>query len=133
MLRADPDTDWSSVDVPALREHLRDMSRVTLDANVVTEPTGGGAVFIVTSDDPDVAASIRRMTADHAATMGEAGNAPPWTYTATVVGGGARIEVEGRDEGDALVVRSLGFHGIMADGDHHRVHHLMLATGVSPH
>ena len=133
-LRADPDTDWSEVDLPALREHLRDMSRVMLDAEVETEPTALGATFLVTSDDPAVAGSIVRMTRDHAAaTMSGHGEIAPWTFGATPVEGGARVTVASEEEGVAAMIRALGFHGVLADGDHHRRHHLMIATGADPH
>ena len=36
ILEADPTTDWSKVNIPALREHLIDMNEVTLRA-VATE------------------------------------------------------------------------------------------------
>ena len=35
ILEADPATDWSKVDLEALREHLIDMNEVTLHAAVV--------------------------------------------------------------------------------------------------
>ncbi|RTM12059.1 MAG: hypothetical protein EKK33_18550, partial [Bradyrhizobiaceae bacterium] len=38
ILEADPHTDWSKVNIDALREHLVDMSNVTLAAQVKTEP-----------------------------------------------------------------------------------------------
>ena len=131
-LLADPDTDWSRVDVAALRGHLVDMSRVTLEAEVVAEPIEGGAAFLVTSDDPEVVASVRRMTRDHAATMG-AGDASGFRFAASEVEGGARVEVVAGAERDAATVRALGFHGLLALGDHHRFHHLAIATGANPH
>ena len=130
LLRADPDTDWSAVDLPALREHLRDMSRVTLDADVESEPTERGATFRVTSDAPDVIRSIRRMTTDHARTMGDVAG---WRLAVREIEGGVSVEAVGRDETTAAMVRALGFHGLLADGDHHRAHHWMLATGADPH
>ncbi|MFW1924327.1 hypothetical protein ACG90D_19965, partial [Acinetobacter geminorum] len=42
ILEADPRTDWSKVNIDALREHLVDMSNVTLSAQVKTEPLEGG-------------------------------------------------------------------------------------------
>ena len=130
LLRADPDTDWSAVNLPALREHLRDMSRVTLDADVEFEPTERGATFRVTSDVPAVIRSIRRMTTDHARTMGDAAE---WRLAVREIEGGASVEAIGRDETAAAMIRALGFHGLLADGDHHRMHHWMLASGTDPH
>ncbi len=133
-LRADPDTDWSRVDLSALREHLRDMSRVTLDAEVAAASTPRGATFLVTSDDPAVAESIARMTADHSQALSSGhGDAPPWTFEAEPIELGARVTVTGSDEAAGEMIRGLGFHGILADGDHHRAHHVALAAGSDPH
>ena len=42
ILEEDPDTDWSTVDLDALREHLIDMNEITLHADVrVTRIAGG--------------------------------------------------------------------------------------------
>src|ERR1019366_1336233 len=50
ILEADPATDWSKVDIDALRQHLIDMDNVTLRARVVTTPVLGGARFDITGD-----------------------------------------------------------------------------------
>jgi uncharacterized protein len=34
---------------------------------------------------------------------------------------------------DVSQIRSLGFFGLMATGDHHREHHVAIAKGVSAH
>ena len=80
LLRSDPATDWASMDIEALRQHLIDMDNVTLRSEVVVEPVPGGANFRVTSTDGTVANSIRRMVTAHAATMdGRSG----WQMTAS--------------------------------------------------
>ena len=48
ILEADPKTDWSKVDIEALRRHLIDMNNVTLYADVRSEPVEGGMRFTVT-------------------------------------------------------------------------------------
>ena len=42
MLNADPKTDWSKVDLEALRQHLIDMNEVTLKADASPKPIDGG-------------------------------------------------------------------------------------------
>src|SRR3954452_12605207 len=42
LLEADPNTDWSRVNLAALREHLIDMDEVTLRATAKEEPIDGG-------------------------------------------------------------------------------------------
>jgi hypothetical protein len=44
-LEADPSTDWSRVDIEALRRHLVDMDRVMMEAGVEATPLPGGARF----------------------------------------------------------------------------------------
>src|SRR5262245_10657771 len=64
LLEADPATDWSRVNLEALRAHLIDMNEVTLDAAVRATPVEGGLQMDVTGD-AAVAASIRRMLTEH--------------------------------------------------------------------
>jgi len=61
ILTADPKTDWSKVNIDALRQHLIDMNNVTLNAQVTNVPIDGGMIFALTGDGP-VRDSIRRMT-----------------------------------------------------------------------
>ena len=129
VLNADPATDWSKVDIEALRQHLIDMNNVTLRAEVAATATPTGARFTVTSPDPEVQASIRRMVAAHAATMNGTGS---WTMVAEEDPAGAILAVSGPSD-DAVKINSLGFIGVMTLGMHHQAHHLMIATGTGPH
>ncbi|MDE8347752.1 MAG: hypothetical protein POH28_16500, partial [Acidocella sp.] len=89
ILAADPKTDWSKVNIAALRQHLIDMNAVTLDAQVKNEPIAGGMRFVVTGAGP-VRDSIRRMTFAHAATMN---GVDGWTYAAAKINDGATLTV----------------------------------------
>lgn len=129
VLNADPATDWSKVDIEGLRQHLIDMNNVTLRAEVAATAMPTGARFTVTSPDPEIQASIRRMVAAHAATMNGAGS---WTMVAEEAPGGAILTVSGTSD-DAIKINSLGFIGVMTLGMHHQAHHLMIATRNGPH
>lgn len=129
ILDKDPATDWTKVNVEALRQHLVDMNNVTLQARVAVEPIDHGARFVVTGDG-EVAASISRMVIAHAATMDGAGG---WRMSAEERHGGAVITATASDAADAAKIRALGFIGIMTRGMHHQQHHLMLARGLKPH
>jgi hypothetical protein len=59
-LEADPATDWSKVNIEALRQHLIDMNAVTLNAMVQTELRPDVRKFIV-SGEGRVVLSIQRM------------------------------------------------------------------------
>lgn len=126
LLRADPATDWTRVDIEALRQHLIDMDNVTLRSEVAVAEVPEGAVFSVTSDDANVVASIQRMVTAHAATMDDPSG---WRYGAVATATGADLTVTG----DAAQIRALGFIGAMTVGMHHQAHHWAIATGAAPH
>ena len=128
LLEADPRTDWSTVNLEALRQHLVDMDAVTLRARVRSKPTAGGLTMEITGPAP-VAASIRRMVGAHA-TMLEAGGQLHAKVTPTP--DGVRFIVVATDANDGRTVariRALGFIGLMAQGEHHPAHHLAIAKG----
>jgi hypothetical protein len=126
-LMADPETDWSRVDIEALRQHLIDMDNVTLRARVSAREIEGGARFEATSDDTAVTTSIRAMVPAHAAAMD---GAEGWTMQAEEIPGGAALTVTGNDP---VRIMALGFIGVMTVGMHHQAHHFALATGRDPH
>ena len=128
ILESDPRTDWSKVNIEALRQHLIDMNSVTLAAQVSSEPIDGGMKFIVTSDGA-VRDSIRRMTSAHAATMDGVGG---WHFVAKETEGGSIFEVRVPPR-DMEKLKGLGFIGVMTRGMHHQQHHLMIARGEHPH
>ena len=61
ILETDPKTDWSKVNLEALRQHLIDMSEVTLKADAVTKPIDGGIQVTVTGTGRTVDA-IQRLS-----------------------------------------------------------------------
>ncbi len=129
MLEADQHTDWSKVNIEALRQHLIDMDNVTLHARATSEDIDGGIRFLATAEGP-VVGSIRRMVLAHAATMNGVGG---WTYDAAEIPNGAALTVRVVDHREIAQVRALGFIGVLAKGSHHQEHHLMIAAGRDPH
>ena len=130
MLEADPKTDWSKVNIEALRQHLIDMDDVTLRSEVVQRPVDGGLQMDVTGAGRTTLA-IRRMAAEHVAMVGQG---PDYTASVKEIPNGARITVTAKRKGDAGAVariRGLGFAGLLAEGDHHARHHLELARGAA--
>lgn len=128
ILEADPHTDWTKVDIDALRQHLVDMNAVTLEAKVANSPVEGGERFDVTGDGA-VSDSIRRMLIAHAATMN---GVDGWTFEAQPIEGGTSLTVHAPPK-DAAKLKGLGFFGVLTLGMHHQMHHLMLARGQNPH
>ena len=86
-LEADPATDWSKVDIEALRQHLVDMNNVTLAAKVQVEEGKTSITFIVTGEGA-VHDSIRRMVKAHAETMN---GTDGWSFVESEVDNGASL------------------------------------------
>lgn len=129
MLEADPSTDWSKVNIEALRQHLIDMNGVTLRASVETTITGNQVTFDV-SGEGLLRDSIRRMVTAHAAAMqGQRG----WRYASEISDTGARLYITTPDATSLAKVRALGLVGVMTLGMHHSRHHMIIARGMSPH
>jgi hypothetical protein len=128
ILEADSTTDWSKVNLEALRQHLIDMNAVTLNATVRSAEIPGGIQVDVTGEGRTLDA-IRRMTSAHTPMLD---GMPDYAASSVVIPGGARFTVRAEREDDARTVariRGLGFIGLLTEGAHHAPHHLALARG----
>lgn len=131
ILELDPATDWSTVDLERLRQHLIDMNEVVLRA-VVTPTTVPGGLSMEITGSGRTTQAIRAMIIPHAA---ELDGQPAWSATTALTGDGVRLTVVARDPSDARTVariRGLGFAGLLVQGGHHGPHHLAMARGERP-
>jgi hypothetical protein len=132
MLEADSTTDWSKVNMEALRQHLIDMDDVTLRADVAQHDVPGGISADVTGTGRTVGA-IQRIAVNHTRVLA---SSPEYDARAERIANGARIVITAKRPDDAKLVariRGLGWAGLMTEGDHHAPHHLALARGESVH
>jgi hypothetical protein len=133
LLEADPKTDWTRVNVEALRQHLIDMDEVTMRAAVTSHNVPGGLEMEVTGTGR-TADAIRRMAINHTRMLDQGSE---YHATAVEIANGARITITAKQESDArtvALIRGLGFAGIMTEGNHHAAHHLAIARGdPDPH
>jgi hypothetical protein len=129
ILEADPGTDWTKVNIAALREHLIDMNEVTLHAQAAPTPVDGGLRLEVTGAGRTLEA-IQRMLPAHAREMN---GAQGWAWKAEPQAGGVTLTVTSADPRQATKIRALGFIGVMAQGGHHQMHHLAMARGEMVH
>jgi hypothetical protein len=129
MLEANPSTDWSKVNLEALRQHLIDMNEVTLKADVATKQVEGGLEATVTGTGRTLAA-IQRMLPAHAQMINGLNG---WTAKTEMLPNGARLTVTTADPKEVVHVRGLGFIGILVSGSHHLPHHLAIAKGELVH
>lgn len=125
ILEADPSTDWSKVNLDALRQHLIDMDEVTLRAHAAVTRIDGGIQVAVTGQGRTLAA-IRRMVLDDA---GHLNGHDGWKVEASALPNGVMLRATSADARQAAIIRGLGFIGVLATGDYHQAHHLMIAKG----
>lgn len=124
ILDADPSTDWSKVNIAALREHLIDMNEVTLRAAASERALDNGIEITITGADRTLAA-IKRMVPAHARELGRIG----WTAKTEELSDGVKLAVTTGDPRQVTKLKALGFMGVMVQGAHHQPHHLMMARG----
>ena len=128
MLEADPATDWSKVNIGALREHLIDMDEVTLRARTSERALDNGVEIAVTGEGRTFAA-VRRMVPAHAHELAALG----WSAKTLDLPNGVNLVVTAGDSRQVVKIKALGFMGMMVIGGHHQMHHLMMAKGEFPH
>ena len=124
ILEADPTTDWSKVNIAALREHLIDMNEVTLRA-VATEQALENGVEIAVTGEGRTLEAIRRMVPAHVGELVKIG----WNAKTEDLPNGVKLSVTTNDPKQVTKLKALGFMGIMVQGGHHQPHHLMMAKG----
>jgi len=128
LLEADPATDWSKVNIAALREHLIDMDEVTMRAGAREQALDNGIEITVTGQGRTLAA-IKRMVPAHAHELAALG----WDARTNEVPNGVKLVITTSDSHEAAKLKALGFMGIMVQGAHHQAHHLMMAEGEFSH
>jgi len=131
ILESDPKTDWSKVNLEALRQHLIDMSEVTLKADAVRKPIDGGIEVSVTGTGRTVEA-IQRMVPAQAHQVDQT-HRNGWSDKTEPLPNGVLLTVTSGDPLQVQHIRALGFIGFMAIGSHHQAHHLAMAKGEFVH
>lgn len=129
LLEADPNTDWSKVDLEALRQHLIDMNEVTLKAEIAAKPIDGGLEIEVTGEGRTLDA-IQRMVPAHAQELNRMNG---WSAKTELLANGVLLTVTSTDPEQVRHIRGLGFIGLLVSGSHHQPHHLAMAKGEFAH
>lgn len=125
----DPDTDWSLVNMDALRAHLVDMDLLTTDAIVKMETDGEITAFSVTGTERTFEAAERMVPAHSAELTNNLG----WDISTEIDDAVVTMIVKPTTDVPINKIRGLGFFGIMATGAHHQPHHLGMAKGTMVH
>lgn len=131
LLEGDPNTDWSRVNLEALRQHLADMNNVTLNVDVTSqEPISKGLRVTARPTTTAAAQSLARLLSDHGPQLQHERG---WKLSSAKYQDGLRIDITTDDESEVTKVRALGYIGMLAAGAHHAAHHWALATGQDAH
>jgi TusA-related sulfurtransferase len=129
ILEIDPKTDWSKVNLEALRQHLIDMNEITLKAEAAPKEIDGGLEITVTGNDRTLVA-IQQMIPAWVQTMnGHQG----WSTKAAPLPNGEVLTVTATNPKEVQHIRGLGFIGLLVSGSHHQPHHLAMAKGEMAH
>ena len=129
-LEADPATDWTRVDLDALREHLVQMDLLFREADVSRQPLPDGMRFEVRGGD-DVLRAAEAIGAMHAQML--SASAPSWEMRVAKRQDAVELEVRSSELAEQVRIRALGFAGLLTLGTHHADHHWAMATGRAPH
>ncbi len=128
ILQSNPKTDWSKVNIEALRQHLIDMNEVTLHAATAQRDLDNGIEITVTGEGRTLEA-IKRMVPAHVSELQEIG----WNAKSDGLPNGVKLTVMASEAQPLTKLKALGFVGILVQGSHHQPHHLMMAMGQFTH
>lgn len=129
ILENDPNTDWSQVNLNALREHLLDMDALTRGANVTMLENNGRVSFEVIGTGLTLRA-LQNMVPAHAKELNKMDD---WLALGEATENGAVLTITPNNNSELARIKALGFFGLMATGGHHQPHHLGMAKGTMKH
>lgn len=128
-LEADPATDWRRVDLEAVRQYLRDLDRVTLEAELAVRDRLGGIELEVRAADPGTVQAIRRLLPDAAARLAAARR---WRVAVEPRADGLAVAITSLDPRDVARIRGLGLVGLLVAAATDEAYLLNLARGGPP-
>jgi len=128
ILEADLTTNWSKVNIAVLREHLIDMDEVTMRAVTNQQTLADGIAITVTGEGRTLDA-IKRTVPAHTQELASLG----WQARTEDLPNGVKLVVTTSDPRQVVKLNAFGFMGIMVQGAHHQIHHLMMAKGAFAH
>ena len=130
-LNNDPNTDWTKINIEALRQHLLDMNDMTLHVDVISQkPIPSGLEAIVRPTTDRAALALEKIFKAHPAQLNrETG----WNMQVVKNNGVYILITTSENPNDTSKIRGLGYIGLMVYGNHHQPHHWAMATGKNPH
>ena len=128
ILQSDPKTDWSKVNIDALRQHLIDMNEVTLHAAAAQRMIDNGIEITVTGEGRTLEA-IKRMVPAHVNELHEIG----WNAKSEDLPNGVNSRSWRAKRSRSPSSRRSALWESWCKADTTSQHHLMMATGQFVH
>jgi hypothetical protein len=130
-LNNDPNTDWSKVNVEALRQHLLDMHDMVINVDVISlKAIPNGLKCIIKPTTNRAISALKRVLQSHPAQLKhETG----WSMKISVDNDKYILTTTSQDPKDVQKIIGLSYIGLMASGSHHQTHHFDIAAGRNPH
>lgn len=126
-MEANPDTDWSEVNLEALRQHLLDMKAFTEEVEVLTKShIAKGIEITVRPQSERAVQALKKLFSMHPDMIQKEKG---WDMNAKQDDDNWIISCTTDDKTEVEKVRALGYIGLLAEGVHHQLHHWMIATG----
>lgn len=126
-LETDPNTDWSKVDLEALRQHLLDMKAFTEEVTIIEQkPVTNGLEVQVRPETERAGEALKRLFNMHPAMIKDEKG---WTMDAKQDKNKWVITCTTENNSEVEKIRALGYIGLLAEGAHHQLHHWMIANG----
>ena len=130
-LESDPETDWSKVDIEALRVHLSDMQDMTINIEVISQnDIPNGVETTIKATTPRAYKALKRAFMAHPKQLKKDTG---WNMKVEEKNKNFIIKATTSKKNEIAKLRGLGYIGLMAYGSHHQPHHWMIATGKNPH
>lgn len=131
LLNDNPDTDWTQVNIEALRMHLVDMHDMTMNVNVISQKAiPNGLIAVIEPTTTRAAGALARVMMAHPAQLAQETG---WIMNIDKRGRRYVLTVTTEKAQEVDKIRGLGYIGLMAYGAHHQPHHWSMATGHNPH
>lgn len=126
LLLADPSTDWSTVSIARLQQHLRDLDLLMVQAEVEEQSVEGGLDVVVRGEAPVLEAARRVLPAHLKLVNGFRG----WEITGEAADSGEfHVALRTQAAAELPILRGMGFFGVLASGVYRPYQLLAIAQG----
>lgn len=130
-LNNNPDTNWATVDIEALRQHLLDMNDMAVNVEILNrKPLINGLRIALQGTTARAEKTLARVFKVHPKHLkSETG----WDMKVERYGKQFIVTTTTEKPEQTQKIIALSYIGLMAYGKHHQLHHWGMSTGQNPH